>query len=156
MGEEPGRRHPARHVGQLDCDRLVLDDRLAHRVALLRVRAATPRSAASATPTPRAATLMRPSSSAPTAWWNPRPSTPPSRWSAGTNDVVEHDLARVDALVAELAELAGDRSSRASLGTMNSDMPRWRGSASTSVLVSTARQLPSCALVIHVFVPRST
>ena len=42
-----------------------------------------------------------------------------------------------------------------SLGTMNSDMPRCRGSASTSVFTSTARQLPSRAFVIHIFVPFS-
>jgi len=53
--------------------------------------------------------LMRPSSSAPTAWWNPRPSTTAEEVVPGHHDVVEQDLAGVDALVAELAELARHR-----------------------------------------------
>ena len=59
--------------------------------------------AASATPTPRAATLMRPSSRAPTVWRKPWPSSLADQLVGGDGHVVEEQLDGVDALVPELA-----------------------------------------------------
>jgi len=72
-------------------------------------------SAARATPTPRAATLMRPSSSPTAPCFMPRPSTPPTRLSFRNTVVIEHELGAVDALVAEFFELARMAEARALL-----------------------------------------
>ena len=52
--------------------------------------------------------LMRPVSSDESACWSPRPSTPPSSWRRRHPHVVEHHLAGLGALVAELAHVLGD------------------------------------------------
>ncbi len=103
-----GRLDPARHVGELHRDRLVLDDRPSHRVALLRVPqrrrqrrvgdADAPRGDVDATQLERTDGLVEPAALHPT-----------EQMVLGHDDVVEHDLAGVDALVAELPELARHR-----------------------------------------------
>ena len=59
---------------------------------------------------------MRPSSSPPSACCSPRPSCAADQPVGRHAVVLEHQLGRVDALVAELLELAADREARALLG----------------------------------------
>ena len=67
-------------------------------------------------PTPRAATLMRPSSRPPSACCKPAPLVAADQPVGRDRVVVEDQLGGIDALVAELFELAADREARALLG----------------------------------------
>ena len=108
LHEQPRRLDPACHVGQLERDRLVLDDRPAHRLPLLRVpqrrrqrgvgHPHAARGDVDATELERTDRLVE------TAALHPSEEV-----VLGHRDVVEHDLAGVDALVPELAQRAGHR-----------------------------------------------
>jgi hypothetical protein len=132
----------------------VLADRLAERRRCCEYRNAS-FSAAGRSPTPRAATLMRPSSRPPTACWKPRPSTPPTRPRGRDAEVLEHELGAVDRAVAELFQLASDREPVALLGDEHAHA-LVAGLGLGSVFASTAKHVPYTPFVIQVFVPFST
>ena len=96
VGEEPGRLHARGDVGQRGGAGSAVSCRTRGR--------SPPRDAACATPTARAAMLMRPVSSPAMTCLKPRPSTPPTRLAAGHGEAVEDQLRGVHALVAELGD----------------------------------------------------
>ena len=116
FGEQPRRCDLRRHVGELELDRLVLADRLAEGLAHLAVGdrliergLRKPDAARRDIDAPELEPAQRMLAS-------PRPSSPPISRSAGMTIVLEHELGGVDALVAELFELAADREASPFLG----------------------------------------
>ena len=101
-----------RHLRELELDRLVLRDRLAERLALLRVADRLLEARAWRSRPPRAAMLTRPSSIPPMKYLKPSP-TPglAAEHRVGRRaEPVEDELDRLDALVAELAAAAAGSS----------------------------------------------
>ena len=113
-------------------------------------------SAAWPTPSAREATWIRPISRPRIICANPSPSRSPSSAVAGHPEVVEGQLAALDALVAELGQVAGDGEAGARLGQDDADARRARAGPSGSVLHSSAVSPERRALVIQVLDPLMT
>ena len=109
-----------------------------------------------ATPTERAAMLMRPVSSPLMTWPKPRPSASPTRFAAGTSHPSKRSSAVSTPLYPSLASDFTTRKPGWPFSTTKQDMPRWRGWAPGSVTASTANACPSRPLVTNILLPSST
>ena len=109
--------------------------------------------AAWATPTARAAMLIRPASRPPITCLKPRPSMPPTRLAAGTTHSSNTSSAVSTPLYPSLATDFVTRNPGCPFSTMKQDIPRWRGSARGSVSASSASVLPSRAFVMNILLP---
>ena len=120
--EQARRVDLGRHVGEHELDRLVLADGLAEGLALPRVGAPPPRSAARAMPSACAAMPMRPPSSVLIATLKPSPSLPSDvlRRHAQSSKNMVHECA---ALMPSFLSGAARMKPGVSVGTRNAVMP---------------------------------
>ena len=111
VDQQPRRFDPRRHVGQLDLNRLVLRDRLAERVALLRILDRLfERGPRDAQPPRRD---VDPLASRPViTCLKPWPSSPPIRFAGRHGEILEVQFAGFDRLVAHLVDVAADGQAR--------------------------------------------
>src|SRR5664280_2712062 len=140
QGQLSGRGQSGRHVGKVVADRLVLPDGFAEGLALLGIRQGilrccrgdTQRTGGDLDPTDlQAAHHLR----------EPLAFLATEQAHGRDPEVVERQLAALNTLVAELGQIAG-HGEPGPFSTSRMLTPRWTGSASGSVLHSTAMSWP--------------